>query len=168
MLPKGIVAAFVLVASSVVFSHVSGPQSTETRTDAVGATRQAAPADPCATKAKVEHGQVDVLSDTQGVDFGPYLTKVVKGVRESWYSVIPPSAHLPTKKQGRVAIGRVARPCGGLSSLRLRVPHPCVLCKGGNHGPISVGIEDQVDFREHRRETISTIRSIVPALEGPF
>jgi len=64
--------------------------------------------------------------------------------------------------------GRVAHPltlisvC--LSSPRLRVPHPCAVCKGGNHGPIPLGIEDVVEVCDHRRETISSVRSIVPAL----
>lgn len=43
-----------------------------------------------------------ILSDTQGVDFGPYLARIVYTVRRNWYSVIPESARLGQK--GRVAI----------------------------------------------------------------
>lgn len=43
-----------------------------------------------------------ILSDTQGVDFGPYLARVVYVVRRNWYQVIPESARLGEK--GRVAI----------------------------------------------------------------
>ncbi len=43
-----------------------------------------------------------ILSDTQGVDFGPYLARVVYVVRRNWYAVIPESARLGEK--GRCAI----------------------------------------------------------------
>ena len=43
-----------------------------------------------------------ILSDTRGVDFGPYLARVVFAVRRNWYSVIPESARLGEK--GRVGI----------------------------------------------------------------
>lgn len=43
-----------------------------------------------------------ILSDTQGVDFGPYLARVVFNVRRNWYSMIPVTAKLGQK--GRVVI----------------------------------------------------------------
>ncbi len=43
-----------------------------------------------------------ILSDTQGVDFGPYLARIIRVVRENWYAVMPESARLGEK--GRVAI----------------------------------------------------------------
>ncbi len=43
-----------------------------------------------------------ILSDTQGVDFGPYLARIVYIVRRNWYAEIPESARLGEK--GRVAI----------------------------------------------------------------
>ena len=42
-----------------------------------------------------------ILSDTQGVDFGPYLARVVAVVRRNWYTMMPESARLGQK--GRVA-----------------------------------------------------------------
>ena len=30
--------------------------------------------------------QLDILSDTQGVDFGPYLQRIVQDVRQNWYT----------------------------------------------------------------------------------
>jgi virginiamycin B lyase len=44
---------------------------------------------------------VEVLSDTQGVDFGPYLQRVTHDVRQNWYKAIPESAVL---KRGSLAI----------------------------------------------------------------
>jgi TonB family protein len=66
-------------------------------------------------QAAKEVGALEVLSDTMGVDFGPYLQRVLHDVRENWYRVIPESARAPLMKKGKVAIefailkdGRVA------------------------------------------------------------
>jgi len=45
-----------------------------------------------------------ILSDTRGVDFGPYLARVVYIVRRNWYAVIPESARLGEKGWFRAAI----------------------------------------------------------------
>src|SRR5271169_297164 len=37
-------------------------------------------------------GNLEVLSDTQGVDFGPYLSRVLQAVRMNWYNIIPEAA----------------------------------------------------------------------------
>lgn len=49
-------------------------------------------------------GPMEVLSDTQGVDFGPYLAQVVQIVKRNWYSLIPESAASPFNKKGKVSI----------------------------------------------------------------
>jgi TonB family protein len=61
-------------------------------------------------------GPVDVLSDTMGVDFAPYLQHVLHDVRLNWYSNIPESAKAPIMKKGKLTIqfailknGKVAR-----------------------------------------------------------
>lgn len=43
-----------------------------------------------------------ILSDTRGVDFGPYLARVLAAVRRNWYAVIPESARLGQK--GKVVL----------------------------------------------------------------
>jgi len=49
-------------------------------------------------------GEVEALSDTMGVDFGPYLARVLHDVRQNWYILIPEVARAPLMKQGKVAI----------------------------------------------------------------
>ena len=49
-------------------------------------------------------GPLDVLSDTMGVDFGPYLARVLHDVKENWYRIIPESARAPLMKKGKVSI----------------------------------------------------------------
>lgn len=58
-----------------------------------------------------------ILSDTRGVDFGPYLARVVFNVRRNWYSMIPVAARLGQK--GRVAIIFEILKDGSVPELRL-------------------------------------------------
>ncbi len=44
---------------------------------------------------------LDVLSDTMGVDFGPYLQRVLHDVKQNWYNAIPESAQM---KKGKLSI----------------------------------------------------------------
>jgi TonB family protein len=50
------------------------------------------------------HSNVDVLSDTMGVDFGPYLSRILHEVRTNWFNRIPESARAPLMKRGKVSI----------------------------------------------------------------
>ena len=43
-----------------------------------------------------------MLSDTQGVDFKPYLIRILSSVRRNWFAVMPESARFGRK--GRVLI----------------------------------------------------------------
>ncbi len=54
--------------------------------------------------ASTSRGPIDILTDTRGVDFDPYLARVLHSVREHWYRVIPESAREPTMKGGTVVV----------------------------------------------------------------
>lgn len=58
-----------------------------------------------------------ILSDTKGVDFGPYLARVIYSVRRNWYSMIPVAAKLGQK--GRVGIVFEILKDGSVPQLRL-------------------------------------------------
>lgn len=58
-----------------------------------------------------------ILSDTRGVDFGPYLARIVYVVRRNWYSVLPEAARLGEK--GRVGIVFRILKDGSVPQLRL-------------------------------------------------
>jgi TonB family protein len=49
-------------------------------------------------------GPMDILSDTMGVDFGPYLERVLHAVKQNWYNLIPESARAPLMKKGDLSI----------------------------------------------------------------
>jgi TonB family protein len=48
--------------------------------------------------------QAEILTDTMGVDFGPYLTRIVQIVKLNWYNLMPPSVYPPILKQGKLSI----------------------------------------------------------------
>src|SRR5579864_2759043 len=61
-------------------------------------------------------GALDILSDTQGVDFGPYLQRILQDVKENWYHLIPESAEM---KKGKLAIEFAITRDGKVADMRL-------------------------------------------------
>jgi TonB family protein len=49
-------------------------------------------------------GGAEILSDTMGVDFNPYLQRIVYDTERAWWPIIPEIARPPLNKQGRVLI----------------------------------------------------------------
>ncbi len=65
---------------------------------------------------------VEVLSDTRGVDFGPYLRQVIQATQASWDLLIPEAARPPLLKKGRVAIQFLIMPDGSIKQMQLVLP----------------------------------------------
>jgi len=63
-----------------------------------------------------QYGAYDVLSDTQGVNFAPYLERILQNVRENWYHLIPESAEM---KKGKLAIEFAITKDGKVADMRL-------------------------------------------------
>jgi TonB family protein len=61
-------------------------------------------------------GALDILSDTQGVDFGPYLARILQDVRENWYHLIPESAEM---KKGKLMIEFAITKEGQVADMKL-------------------------------------------------
>jgi TonB family protein len=78
--------------------------------EAIKAATEAA----AATRANT--GPFDILSDTQGVDFGPYVERILKTVRENWYPRIPLSAE---ERKGKLAIEFAITKDGQVAGMRL-------------------------------------------------
>jgi TonB family protein len=64
----------------------------------------------------------EILTDTLGVDFGPYLTRVVQVVKANWYNIMPPSVYPPIRKQGKLAIEFSILKNGTVAGMTLRTP----------------------------------------------
>lgn len=65
---------------------------------------------------------VEVLSDTMGVDFGPYLRQVIQATQSSWDLLIPESARPPLLNKGKVAIQFMIMPDGSVKQMQLILP----------------------------------------------
>src|SRR5262249_45521630 len=76
-----------------------------------------------ATAQKQEGGSggadVDVVTDTKGIDIEPYVQKVIKRLRASWYSVIPAPARAPELKSGTTKIEFSIACDGKLNGIRI-------------------------------------------------
>jgi TonB family protein len=64
----------------------------------------------------------DILSDTMGVDFGPYMKRVIEATYRSWIPIIPESARPPLDKQGRVGVRFKIYPDGSVKQMSLEFP----------------------------------------------
>jgi TonB family protein len=64
-------------------------------------------------------GNMEVLSDTMGVDFGPYLSRVLHDVKQNWYEIIPEIARAPLMKKGKVSIEFAITKDGKVAGMRL-------------------------------------------------
>jgi len=64
-------------------------------------------------------GPFEILSDTMGVDFGPYLQRVLHDVRQNWYNAIPESAQF---KHGNLIIEFAITKDGKVAGMKLVAP----------------------------------------------
>jgi len=64
-------------------------------------------------------GGVDILSDTQGVDFEPYLKRILADIKRNWLPLIPEEAQPPISKQGETYIRFKILPDGNIQAMFL-------------------------------------------------
>jgi TonB family protein len=62
---------------------------------------------------------VDILSDTKGVDFQPYLARIMREIYEEWIPLIPEEARPPLSKQGVTQIRFTINPDGTIAAMHL-------------------------------------------------
>ena len=62
---------------------------------------------------------VEVLSDMQGVDFGPYLKQLKRLIIAQWYPLIPEECSPPLNKDGETLIRFTIQPNGVVSAMHL-------------------------------------------------
>lgn len=75
-------------------------------------------------------GGLQVLSDTQGVDFGPYLQKVIRETYRTWDPLIPEEVNPPILKRGQCEVVFTILPNGRLQ------PHAMILT--GRSGDVAL------------------------------
>ena len=84
-------------------------------------------------------GNIEVLSDTKGVDFGPYLAEVLKRVRANWYNLIPVEARPPQLMPGVISIEFAILPDGKVAGMRIVHPSGSVPLDRAAWGGITSG-----------------------------
>ena len=62
---------------------------------------------------------VDILSDTQGVNFQPYLQRILREIYEQWIPLIPEEARPPLNKHGVTQIRFTINADGTIAAMRL-------------------------------------------------
>jgi len=67
-------------------------------------------------------GDVEILSDTQGVDFGPYLQRALNRIKKNWYNLIPEVAKPPLMKKGSLIIQFAILKDGNVRGMLLQQP----------------------------------------------
>jgi len=62
---------------------------------------------------------VDILSDTQGVNFNPYISRILREIYQQWLPLIPEEARPPLSKQGETLIRFSILPDGTIGAMHL-------------------------------------------------
>ncbi len=87
-------AILLLLAFTPCLYGQSPPTTTDSSTEGLSSC-------PTIPQLKKESGTIDILSSTQGVNFGPYLSRIAKKIRKIWYKLIPEEVQ---DKSGKVSI----------------------------------------------------------------
>jgi len=61
----------------------------------------------------------DILTDTRGVDFAPYMKQSLPMIRRAWVNLIPEEARTPFNLQGETLIRFTISPDGKISAMHL-------------------------------------------------
>ncbi len=71
------------------------------------------------TPAPTSKGSLEILSDTMGVDFKPYLRAMKSQIQQHWLPLIPQSAMAPEMKSGTVVVRFAILKDGKMTDLKL-------------------------------------------------
>ncbi|MGH7227413.1 MAG: TonB family protein [Gemmataceae bacterium] len=113
--------ASIALATTLVSCAVRKPPVSEQPRPAEGGTvlAKSKNVEDCANSHGTNRANVEVLSNTMGVDLGPYLNHVVDATRKRWYLLIPGAAQFPRLKKGCVAIQFRIMPDGSVENMQL-------------------------------------------------
>jgi outer membrane biosynthesis protein TonB len=93
------------------------------RRDAQAAARGSAGAGDFGAGAPLHHngnlGGMEILSDTMGVDFGPYMARLKYLIEHTWWPLIPEEAMPPLSKKGLTLVRFKIGPDGTLMEMHL-------------------------------------------------
>jgi TonB family protein len=107
MSPKLATKTFLpVLLSALIFGVSAWCQNAQPPTPDSGSGPERMPVAPSASRpSTASSGPLQVLTDTRGVDFAPYLKGVFVKIKRNWYSAIPEEARPPLLRKGSVVIG---------------------------------------------------------------
>lgn len=106
--------AVLLVAAGLFFNFPEAIGQSPAAASSASAKDDAKPAATLNRAAGVE-----ILTDTQGVDFGPYIRKSLAMIKKNWLPLIPEEARPPANVQGETVIRFTIAPDGKVSAMHL-------------------------------------------------
>jgi outer membrane biosynthesis protein TonB len=104
-IPVVIFACAVLLATQSIHTQTAPAGSSNPAQDSTDADK---------AKPQLPLGGVEILSDTQGVDFKPWLTRWRQKTMRAWDPLIPDEVNPPMLKKGQVLIRFKVLPNGRL------------------------------------------------------
>jgi TonB family protein len=110
-LAVGLLAGGLFFSSSDLVGQSAGASAGESSASAKDDTKKTALSNPPT--------DVEILTDTQGVDFGPYVRKALGIIKKNWIPLIPEEARPPAKVQGETLIRFSILPDGKISAMHL-------------------------------------------------
>ena len=111
-------AASVLCFPSLLCTHASGQSAVAFHSFLrSGVENGPEAADPA--KPKEDIGGTEILSDTRGVNFQPYLTEILRGIYGRWTGLLPDEARKPTLAKGETDIRFTINPKGEIAAMHL-------------------------------------------------
>jgi TonB family protein len=111
------IIATILLSAFPAYTQTRPPSSTEQKPVA-----PAAPVNPDRKEPAVgayAQGGIEVLSDTQGVDFDPYLKAILPHINDNWHNLLPPEVYPPAMKKGDLTIEFSILKDGSLHDMRM-------------------------------------------------
>jgi TonB family protein len=109
--------AACLICNAFVFAQSSATSTERKQEPPASDSNAQEPKQPHATTAGLRG--IDILTDTMGTDFGPYLQRVLKTVKQNWYKLSPPSARAPRMMRGVVSIEFAILKTGKIAGMKL-------------------------------------------------
>jgi hypothetical protein len=104
-----------VVAVSLVPWLTSGEALASVLGQSAAASSSRSSSEQNAPDASLAASGVDILSDTRGVDFSPYLKTILPAIRVRWMVLLPEKTHPPTSAKGETDIRFTILPDGTLA-----------------------------------------------------
>ena len=113
---KRIFLTLILIIACIIPFHAQSPATPGNQNSS---SAQAKTSDPKMSSTNPGSGGLEILSDTQGVDFAQYMKKLRFTVQRHWDLLIPESARPPISKSGTVVIEFAIKKDGKVAGMKL-------------------------------------------------